>query len=408
VVTGGSPNIPELGDVPGGAVPHDAGMEPTALIDDASGRDGARRRRPLLVTLSTLGVVAGLLGVAGVYALGSDRATTGANDAISGDVPAPPTAVDLQLATATLVADGQYACNDDWVEDLTTGLILSGGLDLSQQHPGTPGGGGEEPPTPPILTPIDEGVVCIRNVGAQGAAVSVTALDMVDTELGCSAGELEADTTCGSGVGELSSDLVTGVLVADEFRDCATAGPTPALAVLDGASLPVTFLEAGEAAVVCPAVRWLEAPASQSDQVSWRYAFDGVESSEPTGPTSCPDDDGFEPNDDLSDAASNGHDGLGVNHPIVAVSCADGNADWFRVLDYSDDYRTFAVEWDEPDTDLDLVLYDEAGDLVTAASSTDEGIERVAEIPRDVFYVEVVHYEGPTTPYTLTLTPIVP
>ena len=68
---------------------------------DQGGAAGARRRRPLLASLTTLGVVTGLLGVAGVFAAGSDSATTGQNDATSGDIEVYEPSVDLQLATAT-------------------------------------------------------------------------------------------------------------------------------------------------------------------------------------------------------------------------------------------------------------------------------------------------------------------
>src|SRR5690606_27184781 len=112
------------------------------------------RRRPLLLSVTSLGVTLALVGLAGVFAIGSDRATTGENSAETGVLGGEhEVEVDLELATAAMPdVDDSWGfaveCGE-FADDLTTGLLQT-----------TP----EELLDSPAATAF-----CLRNVGSQAA-----------------------------------------------------------------------------------------------------------------------------------------------------------------------------------------------------------------------------------------------
>ena len=356
-------------------------MQPTEQPDHAGAvARGARRRRPILASLTTLGVVTGLLGVAGVFAAGSDRATTGENDVISGELGLPGEDVDLELASATFdSSSGVLTCGEDWSDDLNTGVVTSGGQVIDGQYAG--------------VDQFDEGYLCVRNVGDGPADLSVRVVDLVDTELDCSNGEAATDETCGAGTGELSSHLVTGMQTGDSA--CVDiAGGALTVAQLTEDFLRLGVLQPQQVLGLCPFAYWEAAASSQSDQASWRYAFDGALSSG----VACADDDA-EDNDTLDQASGE----MYLGDTYAAVSCS-GDEDWFRVGEGSDEVATFRLTHDPSLGDLDLFLYDADG--VRLASSEDTtGVETIQIAPVDVYFIQVVQYSGVgAIPYELSLT----
>ena len=330
----------------------------------------------MLLSCTALGVVVGLLGVAGVFATSSDRATTGQNDARSGDLPQPEPAVDLELAHASGInsLSGQVTCGDDWSGDLTTGVLTSDGVSLA--------GDG-------LSGDSDYGSVCIRNVGTLGALYSVRALDLVDSELSCAPGEAAADTTCGSGAGELSSQLLTDVRhVKQGTRPCSYANRAApylrALATTEAAS--VGYLAPGEVDAVCLQVRWVPTDASQSDRASWRYAFDGTEHT-------CADAN--EPNDEFSAAT--------VVAGAISTSgmICPGDTDLYRITTGPQALTVELGGYVGDDDHLALLVRQTSGSLV-ASSAGNTGGQRVTVPASGTYLLEVrPTFAAGETPYVL-------
>jgi hypothetical protein len=222
------------------------------------------KRRRVLLAIAGLGSVVTLLGLAGLIAPFTDRATTGANSIESG---ARAREVDLQLASD--LGGGQCSLFSD---DLTTGLISA-----SNVQPATVGSGAR---------------ACLRNAGSSTASVTFTALDVSDVDTACTGDEAVIDTSCGNGgAGELSSQLSVGfepincndgqpqAVFAESRLDLLATTSSPLLRS-DGSAVA---LAPGE--VACFEARWVYFPAttddatvSQTDLATWRFVFDGTTS----------------------------------------------------------------------------------------------------------------------------------
>lgn len=217
-------------------------------------------RRPLLISLMTLGLVVTAVGGMGVFAPFTDRATTGTNTVTSGE---RPRAADLDLAWNV---DSIFECDTaTFVDDSTTA-----GVSAADAQPGFQA----------------TTAYCLKNNGSAALTVSVTPIDLVDTDTACTGDEAAAgDATCGGdAAGELSSVLVFDVSVVD----CVSgSGPVPTFGgfLSDTQTVAVGTVQPG--ATVCgsitvrypnnrPATDVLQA---QTDTATWRYAFDGVTSS---------------------------------------------------------------------------------------------------------------------------------
>ena len=222
-------------------------------------------RRRLLATMMGLGLVVTAMGFTGIYAVFSDRATTGTNSADSG---AQGRIADLKIAT-TVTQD----CTDgSYTDDLQTGIIAA--TDLQ------PGGGSSF------------SVVCLRNDGTAALSLTMTAIDVVETETGCTGDEDAAgDTTCGTaGIGD--GELGGALLVVGSRLNCVTSATETSLSTtlpsLAGGPGSLGSLAAGETACIWLRVQMLvelqngatlEAiQQAQSDRVEWRFAFDGTQS----------------------------------------------------------------------------------------------------------------------------------
>jgi hypothetical protein len=140
--------------------------------------------------------------------------------------------------------------------------------------------------------------VCVRNAGSSTVSVTFTALDLTDVDTACTGDEAVVDTSCGNGgAGELSPQLSVGFMPTE----CETGLPTGVAAVLrldvlarpgsstalpsgvDGSPL---VLAQGETA--CFDSRWSYGPTTadaptvaQTDQATWRFAFDGTQATTP-------------------------------------------------------------------------------------------------------------------------------
>ena len=228
-------------------------------------------RRRLLAATMALGLVVTAMGFTGIYAVFSDRATTGLNSAESGT---QPKVADLKMAT--VLAFG--FCNGaTYSDDLATGII-----DVTD------------------LQPEDGGSqfvwLCLKNVGTATLALTTSVIDLVETETGCTGDEAAAgDTTCGIapvgggtgiGDGELGTVLNAQVLPFDcVTEDQLPNGVVQSLETL--ASTPGSLGTLAPNAIACLRVSvYIPGPGgdltvealqrAQSDKAQWRFAFDGT------------------------------------------------------------------------------------------------------------------------------------
>lgn len=218
-------------------------------------------RRNLAMVVAGLGLTVSLLS-GGIFAVFTDRATTGQNDA---STRAEARAADLKLATAEKdAASGVYQCGD-FVDDLVSGLISTADLQPSSAV---------------------SSYACLRNDGSAEVTVEVAVIDLVDLDVACTGDEAAAgDTTCGDNqLGEASPALFSGVA----RENCASGAnigfvaPTLAEHSQTPIGLPgfIATLAPGETACLRLSVGYLaeDRQITQSDLATWRYAFDGTAS----------------------------------------------------------------------------------------------------------------------------------
>jgi hypothetical protein len=191
----------------------------------------------------------------GIFAVFTDRATTGSNDA---STRTEARAADLKLATAASVGN----CGV-FVDDLTTGVISVADLQPTSSA---------------------QAQVCLRNDGSEAVTVDVSVIDLLDLDVACTGDEAAAgDTTCGGDLlGEASASLYSLV----SRRDCTTgnelswANPTLASNAVTPVPLPGTSpLAPGEVACIVFGVGYYpgaDQQMTQSDKATWRYAFDAT------------------------------------------------------------------------------------------------------------------------------------
>jgi hypothetical protein len=231
--------------------------------------------RNALRVVIVLGVLITLVGGTGIFAVFSDRATTGTNTVTSGS---QPRAADLQLNVG--VDTGQAIdCETDpdangviFEDDLTTGLFT-----LQDVQPGTTS---------------DPAYLCLRNTGSAPLSLYAAAIDLVDADVDCTGDEAAAgDTTCGTdGTAPQAGELSPLLDVRFDEMDChdssvifpGTEGvlydltdPAPiafrAGTLAPGADLCLVLTIAYPSDTATTAVQ-----QAQSDRVTWRFAFDGV------------------------------------------------------------------------------------------------------------------------------------
>jgi hypothetical protein len=231
--------------------------------------EGTGMNRRLLVSLMALGAVVTLIGAAGIFAVFTDRATTGNSSVTSGE---RASAADLQIASSggPPIECGTFA--DDLVTDLIT---------VTDVQPAEGGQG-------------INAFICLRNAGSAHLTISAAAIDLVDVETDCTGDEAAAgDGSCGiaepsTGVGELSSVLFAEIVQAD----CTTGAAIPGIGISillsdlsGGAAIGGLSLLPGEFRCVRLGILYptttpdTAVQIAQTDKVTWRYAFDGTTSS---------------------------------------------------------------------------------------------------------------------------------
>ena len=220
------------------------------------GRRG-RARRAVLITIMALGAVVSLTAVNGVFAVFTDRATTGMNSASS---RGEARSADLLIADGTFAPlDGTTACGP-YAEDLATGII-----------------------TATEMVPLGDsvrGYLCLKNVGSRAVDITASVIDLVDTDTACSGDEAALDTTCGNDqVGELSPVLQVFMFSSD----CSVGGTSLGSSQIGTmATTPFSLPSLAPGAVQCLAFEVQDqaqsdnVTTSQSDTATWRFAFDGT------------------------------------------------------------------------------------------------------------------------------------
>lgn len=234
--------------------------------------------RHTLRIIMVLGVLVTLVGGTGIFAVFSDRATTGENSVTSGE---RSRAADLKIIQAAEVT-GTVTCDPDSdglrdeLDDLPFGVISGTGA-----QPGT----------------SYFSYVCLRNAGSASLTVTASAIDLTDTEDGCTGDEEAAgDTTCTAGEiggGELSPMLTATVERLLTCGDSSTPQAAMAPVSLDQyAGQLISDPVIGGDPVLAPdelicvrivvaypsTVTETQAQQAQTDSVRWRFAFDGTAS----------------------------------------------------------------------------------------------------------------------------------
>ncbi len=243
-------------------------------------------RNSLRLTI-VLGALITVMGSTGIFAVFTDRSTTGPNTVTSGSLLH---AADLKIAAAADVG-GAYLCDRDndgqfepadstiaWTQDNT----LTGQFGVANLQPGDTRNGA---------------MFCLYNGGSSALGLTATALDLLDVDIDCTGDEQAAgDTDCGPGpteivrVGELSSVLVVDLMrvtceLSSSFTHQVIGTASSGLADFNGLGLGVgTLLQPGQTTCILSTVRYpstTDAAAqqrAQTDRTTWRFAFDGTAS----------------------------------------------------------------------------------------------------------------------------------
>jgi predicted ribosomally synthesized peptide with SipW-like signal peptide len=217
-------------------------------------------RRHALLSVIVLGAIVTLVGGTGIFAVFTDRATTGLNSVTSGE---RARAADIQLAIAVPDINGGYACSA-FADDLANPFFT--------MTDAQPGDGATR-------------MACVQNVGSATVLVSLTSADLLESDASCTGDEESLDASCGQGDG--FGQLAAALSVSVEPQNCFTAqavgvNQTAGLATI--AATPIVLLDNGLApgATACFLVA-LDYPTgtpeetaqvAQSDGVVWRFAFD--------------------------------------------------------------------------------------------------------------------------------------
>lgn len=244
-------------------------------------------RHSLRLTI-VLGLLITVLGSTGIFAVFTDRATAGPNNVTSGSLPH---AADLKIAVASEIGgeylcdrdnDGQYEATGSTVawdrDDSLTSTFNVGNLQPGETRSGQ--------------------AFCLHNSGSSPLNLSATAVNVTNSETGCTGDESAAgDLDCGpTPPGQVTENLgeLGSVIIVDLVRiDCASVGGAyPEIGAVhtspsgyDGVALGVGApLAPGATTCVTAAVRYPSTTSAdaqqraQSDRVTWQFAYDGVAS----------------------------------------------------------------------------------------------------------------------------------
>jgi hypothetical protein len=219
-----------------------------------------------------LGMLITLVGGTGIFATFSDRASTGGNSVTSGS---RPKAADIKIETATVEPATGVTCHSDpdplpWQrDDLTTGIYtatdVQPGEDLGRTY------------------------LCLKNVGSAPLSLTASAINVVDLDVACTGDEAASgDTTCGPDAtltpqaGELSPLIKVAMwrVTCDNLLQYVSYEPHFLNDLTDWDFGGLTPILPDEVACIeiqvtypTPATE-LQAQLAQSDEVTWRFAFD--------------------------------------------------------------------------------------------------------------------------------------
>ena len=227
-----------------------------------------RPRRPLLTSIAALGSVITLASTTGVFAVFTDRATTGTNTFATKGLPR---AADLQLADGTISVDETtnvwtVSCGT-YSDNLSTSLVtLSNAV-----------------PNDSFATDF----VCVKNAGSQTVNVAASTIDVTDEDTDCTGDEAVVDTTCGVATGQPAGspgqegELSPLLKVTAFHADCSDANQGGVLiGTVPNAAVGVASLAPGDSVCVRFSIDYspteAEAQIAQSDTATWRFAFDGT------------------------------------------------------------------------------------------------------------------------------------
>jgi len=226
-------------------------------------------RQILRITI-VLGVLITLVGGTGIFASFTDRATTGTISVTSGE---RGRAADLKLVLAAAAATGDgVTCDPDFdgtihpYDDLVGPLLTTSDL-----QPGASAG---------------KVYLCLVNFGTAPIVGGVTVIDLTDVDQGCTGDEAKVDS-CDQPAdpGELSalSLIDFDVLNCSDGAVVRTATGSPAFFAGQGWTVTgAAGLAAGATLCLRINTRYRgdvteeEAQGAQSDQATWRFAFDVV------------------------------------------------------------------------------------------------------------------------------------
>jgi hypothetical protein len=229
-------------------------------------------RHALRITIM-LGVLITLVGGTGIFAVFSDRATTGLDLLESG----PRTsAADLKIELAAYDA-GDVNCDGDldavlWDQDNLTVPFQT--ASYIQQ----PGGS------------LPTAYVCLKNAGSGSLVLTASVIDLVDADTDCTGDEaILGDTSCGVDandtpqVGELSPYVAATLerVVCNDADMPFTSNSWEGVVQLTAYDIGGGPLAPGEIACVRIRVTYSDAgevvaQLAQTDTVTWRFAFDGT------------------------------------------------------------------------------------------------------------------------------------
>jgi hypothetical protein len=227
--------------------------------------------RASLRAVIVLGLLVTFVGGTGIFAVFSDRATTGQSDVTSGGLAK---AADLKIAAAQPqdpMNSGPFMC-DTFSDDLATPLFTF---------------------TASTIGSGDERFLCVQNVGSSAVDLSLTAIDIVDADVACTGDEAAfGDTTCGPNQSTLqpqAGELSPNLTIETDLYDCnmgtgllQVGVPDFSSSLADLGTTPTALwnLPAGGSVCVRLRVHWRAtgdaAQVSQSDEATWRFAFDGT------------------------------------------------------------------------------------------------------------------------------------
>ncbi|HJP88318.1 MAG TPA: hypothetical protein VJ850_04720 [Candidatus Limnocylindrales bacterium] len=238
-------------------------------------------KQTLRITI-VLGMLVTLLGGTGIFATFSDRATAGDNSVTTGQ---RPRAADLKIAAVDLsqLPAGATICSPaatNFTDDTTTGQFTGVGIGAIQ---------------PAVNLP--DAFLCLLNAGSANLDITASAIDLVDADIDCTGDELAAgDTTCGLDqttsqpqAGELSP-LIRIAIDRVDCSDPATVIDQGGATSLDQYAAQPLHLDGSPTPgpltpqeVAClrlrasyPTPTENQAQLAQTDQVTWKFAFDAT------------------------------------------------------------------------------------------------------------------------------------